>query len=165
MVWNMLWVSLGQLSWFCPLPAPGGPSSPLVGRAAWKAETSLSLCKRCSTTTKTLVCYHPHFHQKIQNTALYEALQRKLTQSQAKSWHNDRLIYTGNKWKPEEDLQFISSQLLFLKLVRDAFKGPDNQTMVGRNNCHPGRNCLSKSLIAIENSTIFVRIFCVFVCS
>ena len=61
MAWDVSLVSLGQLSWLSPLPAPCSPQL-LTGRAALQAEMFLALCKHCFSITKALVCYQCNFH-------------------------------------------------------------------------------------------------------
>lgn len=67
-----------QLLLFCTMPHATGhpygqprpdvlvvsPSSLLTGRAAPGAETSLTLCERCSAATETLACYQRYSHPK-----------------------------------------------------------------------------------------------------
>ena len=52
-VWNIPLARQGQLSWFCPLPAPCAQQPSLAGG---ETEMSLALCSHCSATTKASVC-------------------------------------------------------------------------------------------------------------
>jgi len=71
----------------------------LVGREIWKAETSLSLCKHYTVTTKTLGCFQHNFHKIIQNTAANRSLQRRLILSTLK---HDKQENTGKfLWKKQ----------------------------------------------------------------
>lgn len=74
-VWNIHVVNWDHLFWVCPLPTSCPPSAPsLQGK-----EKALRLCKHCSVTTKTLVCYQ------WQSAAPYGLLGTKLTPSQPDS--------------------------------------------------------------------------------
>lgn len=67
MMWNIIFISFGQLSWLCSLPA----SCPFPASLLWDVETekekALVLCKHRSAIAKTLVCYK---HCCVINTAL-----------------------------------------------------------------------------------------------
>jgi len=59
--------AFGQSGSAVPLLSPPSPLCPpqlLAGRAAQEAETTLALCKHCSATTKTSVCYQHYSHPK-----------------------------------------------------------------------------------------------------
>ena len=75
MVWNTPWVSRGQLSRLCPLPAPCAPPSLLAGGVGGEATKSLALCKHCSAIAKTSLCYQHCFQHKskmLPHTSYYE---------------------------------------------------------------------------------------------
>jgi len=65
--WPMVWHNdLWSIGVSCPICVPSSllvHSSLLTGRVGWKAEKALALCKHCSATTQTLVCYQHCFHQ------------------------------------------------------------------------------------------------------
>lgn len=91
------------VSWVsCPDSAVGTPS-PLLGRAAWEAE-SLSQCKLCSPKSKRSVWYQHICHPKSK-TALYQLLGRQWTPSQPKAGHSTRnLMPLSRLW----DLLFLN---------------------------------------------------------
>ena len=60
---NILLVSWGQLSQLCPRPNFLRILSLLFGGVMWETEQALNLCKYCSTTKKTSLCYQRCFQQ------------------------------------------------------------------------------------------------------
>lgn len=58
MMWNIIFISFGQLSWLCPLPVS------LLWDLETGKEKALMLCKHCSAIAKTWVCYKYCFNHK-----------------------------------------------------------------------------------------------------
>ena len=66
MVRNIPLASLGQLSCFCPLPAPCARSAPLAGRVVQGVEMSLALYSTAQQQLETSVCYQHCFSPKTE---------------------------------------------------------------------------------------------------
>lgn len=63
MLWVIPLISLGQLSWLCPVPVPWATQL-LTSRALWGIGKSLMLWKHCSNASETSLCYNDYFNQK-----------------------------------------------------------------------------------------------------
>lgn len=90
--------SVGQLSWFCPHPAPcAPPASSLLGqheklKSPWLSiSTALKQCK-------ILVCYHHCFQQKCKarhRVSLYEANELHINQNNDTFYNNSLSFPSG----------------------------------------------------------------------